>query len=95
MEVPSCQTGPHIALFRREVPVGVSGQDRRITAYFDGLSDSPFTVSALQPGAGQVNVDAGISGTIGTRGKVFVGYQGTFRNGITAHGVTGGVSLAF
>ena len=68
---------------------------RTATAYFNGVSSAPFTVSAIGSGRSVVDVDAGISGKIGTGASLFVGYQGSFRNDLDSHGVNGGLRVSF
>ena len=68
---------------------------RTATAYFNGVSSAPFTVSAIGSGRSVFDVDAGISAKIGSGATLFVGYQGTFRNDLDSHGVNGGVRLSF
>ena len=68
---------------------------RTATAYFNGVSSAPFTVSAIGSGRSVVDVDAGISARIGTGASLFVGYQGSFRNDLDSHGVNGGLRVSF
>ena len=73
----------------------VNNSGRTVTAYFNGLSASPFTVSALASGRSQFDVDAGINARIGKTASVFLAYQGAFRNDISSSGVSGGLRIAF
>ena len=66
-----------------------------VTGYFNGVTGAPFTVSSIASGRSAFDVDAGLSAKIGGSAKIFVGYQGTFRNDIDAHGINGGLSLSF
>lgn len=97
-----------VAGFRFSMPAGtitpylnaayryrVNDSDRTVTAFFDSLSGSPFTVTGLNSGRSRFDVDAGLSAKIGTGASVFVGYQGTFRNDVDSHGVNGGISFSF
>lgn len=68
---------------------------RNVTAWFDGLTGSPFTVTGINSGRSRFDVDAGISAKVGAMASVFVGYQGTFRDDINSHGVNGGFRLSF
>ncbi len=67
---------------------------RTVTAYFNGLTGSPFTVTAINSGRSSIEADAGLAVNIGGA-SVFVGYQGTFRNDLDSHGVNGGVRFSF
>lgn len=73
----------------------VSNGGRPVTAFFNGLSASPFTVSSLNSGRSEVELDAGLSAKIGATASVFAGYQGTFRNDVKSHGVNGGFRYSF
>lgn len=73
----------------------VNDSNRTVTAWFDGLSASPFTVTGINSGRSRFDVDAGLSAKVGATASVFVGYQGTFRNDISSHGVNGGLRLSF
>lgn len=66
-----------------------------VTAFFNGVSAAPFTVSTIGSGRSVVEVDAGLSARIGSSASLFVGYQGSFRNDMDSHGVNGGVRLNF
>lgn len=66
-----------------------------VTAFFNGVSSAPFTVSTIGSGRSVVDVDAGLSARIGPSVSLFVGYQGTFRNELENHGVNGGLRMSF
>ncbi len=66
-----------------------------VTGYFNGVSTAPFTVSNIASGRSVFDIDAGLSAKIGSSAKIFVGYQGSFRNDKDAHGVNGGISISF
>jgi len=66
-----------------------------VTAYFNGVSAAPFTVSAIGMGRSAVEVDAGLSARIGSSVDVFAAYQGAFRNDRDSHGVSAGIRMAF
>lgn len=66
-----------------------------VTAFFNGVSTAPFTVSTIGSGRSVVDVDAGLSARIGPSVSLFVGYQGTFRNDLENHGVNGGLRMSF
>lgn len=68
---------------------------RTVRAYFNGLTGSAFSVTALESGRSRIDVDAGLSAKLGGSATVFVGYQGTFRNDLDSHGVNGGFRLSF
>lgn len=73
----------------------LNNSSRNVTAYFDGLTGSPFTVSGLNSGRSQIELDAGVSARVGGSASVFIGYQGTFRNDLKSHGGNAGVRVAF
>lgn len=73
----------------------VSEQSRNVTAYFDDVPGAAFTVSPIMSGRWQVDLNAGVAATIGAHSKVFVGYEGIYRDEIVSHGVNGGVSIGF
>lgn len=91
-EAPMGNVTPYVnAAYRYRV----SDNARTVTAFFNGLSASPFTVSAINSGRSAIDVDAGLSAKIGANASVFAGYQGTFRNDIDSHGVNGGFRFSF
>ncbi len=68
---------------------------RDITGFFNGNAASVFTVSGISQSKSQFNVDAGLSFALGTNASIFAGYQGSFRDDLTRHGVNGGVRVGF
>ncbi|WP_186728909.1 autotransporter outer membrane beta-barrel domain-containing protein [Sphingomonas panacisoli] len=66
-----------------------------ITASFNGVGGSAFTVTSAGAGQSQVDVDAGVSVAIGKGGAFSVGYQGSFRNDRDRHGVSAQLSFGF
>ena len=73
----------------------INNDARDVTAWFNGLSASPFTVSAIGSGKSVFDVDAGFSAKLGENMSLFAGYQGTYRNDVTAHGINGGLRMSF
>lgn len=66
-----------------------------VTGYFNGVSSAPFTVAAIGSGRSAIEVDAGISVSIGSTAGLYVAYQGSFRNDRDSHGVSAGLRLSF
>jgi uncharacterized protein with beta-barrel porin domain len=73
----------------------VNNDPRTVTGYFNGLTGSAFSVTALGSGRSRIDVDAGVNAKVGGNASIFAGYQGTFRNDLNSHGVSGGVRLSF
>lgn len=73
----------------------ISDDARDMTAYFNGVSSAAFTVSAVNSGRWQGDLDVGLTATIGNHARVFVGYQGTYRADVISHGLNGGISFGF
>lgn len=73
----------------------LDGGDRNVSALFNGNSATAFTVSAIEPGRSQVDVDAGLRFMAGPAVSLSLGYQGMFRNDMTSHGVNGGIRFNF
>ncbi len=72
----------------------IDGGNRNISAMFNGNSATAFTVSGIEAGRSQFDVDAGISVNAGQAVKLFLGYEGLFRNDIESHGVSAGIRFA-
>jgi fibronectin-binding autotransporter adhesin len=73
----------------------LDSNDRAITALFNGAAGTAFTVSGVEPGKSQFDIDAGVSYGIGTNVSIFAGYQGTIRKDLNRHGISGGLRFGF
>jgi len=73
----------------------LDNNNRDITAAFNGNAASAFTVSGVEPGKSEIDVDAGLSFALSPTSSIFAGYQGAFRKDLTRHGVSGGVRFGF
>ncbi len=73
----------------------VSNNDRNISAIYDGNANTAFTVSGVAPGRAEFDLDAGLSYAVTDAASIFAGYQGTLRNDLNHHGVSGGVRFSF
>ncbi len=79
------------AAFRYEV----GDNDRNISAIYNGNAATAFTVSGVAPGRAEFDLDAGLSYAVTDAASIFAGYQGTIRNDLNHHGVSGGVRFSF
>jgi len=80
------------AVYRSEI--GHSGADT-VSAYFDGNTATSFTVAGVPAARHEEDINAGINWVFEDAGSLFVGYQGTLRNGFNSHGINAGIRLEF
>lgn len=66
-----------------------------VTAYFNADPTTSFTVNGLSAAKHETDVDAGVNIVFDDEGGLFIGYQGTFRDDMTNHGVAAGIRLEF
>ena len=66
-----------------------------VSAYFDGNTDSTFTVAGVPAAKHEEDINAGVNWVFEDAGSLFVGYQGTLRNGFSSHGLNLGIRLEF
>jgi hypothetical protein len=71
------------------------GQNNIINAYFDGETDTAFQVTAVPTSKSEVDANAGVNWVFDDAGSLFVGYQGTVRDGYNSHGINFGIRLEF
>lgn len=71
------------------------GQNNIINAYFDGDTDTAFQVTAVPTSKSEVDANAGVNWVFDDAGSLFVGYQGTVRDGYNSHGLNLGIRLEF
>ena len=71
------------------------GQNNIINAYFDSETDTAFQVTAVATGKSEVDANAGVNWVFDDAGALFVGYQGTVREGYNSHGINLGIRLEF
>jgi len=75
------------------------GDNNVINAYFDGENsgtyNTSFQVTAAALGKNQVEANAGVNWVFDDAGALFVGYQGTVRDGYNSHGINFGIRLEF
>ena len=71
------------------------GQNNIINAYFDNEPDTAFQVTALATSKSEVDANAGVNWVFDDAGSLFVGYQGTVRDGYSSHGINAGIRLEF
>lgn len=67
----------------------------KISAYLNDDPTTAFTISGTPGSRKQVDVDAGINVFFEDEGVVFVGYQGTYHDSTSAHGINAGIHLEF
>jgi uncharacterized protein with beta-barrel porin domain len=79
------------AVYRSEIG---SGQSPTVTAYFNGDPTTTFSVDGIPASRHEVDVDAGVNLNY-YDGSVFLGYEGTIRNGVSDHGFQAGIRVAF
>ncbi len=72
-----------------------TGPAANVTAYFGAASGSPFTVTALDSAKTELDLNAGINWVFDDAGTLFLGYQGTLRDGYKSHGINLGVRIEF
>lgn len=83
---------PYLRAAYRSRIGGSSGSS--VSAYFDADPSTAFTVEGDAVARHEVDVDAGV-GMVYDDGMMYVGYQGTIRNGMSEHGVNIGVRVPF
>jgi len=80
------------AVYRSEI--GNSGANT-VSAYFDGNTATTFTVVGVPAARHEEDINAGLNFVFEDAGSLFVGYQGTLRNGYSSHGINAGIRLEF
>ena len=71
------------------------GDGRLVSGAFLGGAATAFSVNSLRSGRSQGDVDVGLNYAAGSAVTVFLGYEGTFRDDLTEHGVNGGIRVNF
>ncbi len=66
-----------------------------VSAYFDGNTDTTFTVTGVPAARHEEDINAGVNFVFEDAGSLFVGYQGTLRTGYSSHGINLGLRLEF
>jgi len=74
--------------------LGSAGADS-VTAYLNGDPTTAFTVSGVGLARHEFDVDAGMNIVFDDAGSLFVGYQGTMRQGLSMHGINAGIRIEF
>ena len=64
-----------------------SDPSANVTAYLDGDTTTTFTVAGQAQSAHQADVDAGVQFIVDDGAGFYLGYQGSYRSDLTAHGV--------
>ncbi len=72
-----------------------TGPANTVTAAFIDIPTSTFTVTGRGAGKTAFDVDAGLNWVSDDEGGLYIGYQGTFRDDLTSHGVVAGIRLQF
>jgi uncharacterized protein with beta-barrel porin domain len=80
------------AAYRSELGTGAGST---ISAYLNGDPTTAFTVTGTPASRKEVDVDGGLNVFFEDEGVVFLGYQGTYRDGTSAHGINAGIHLEF
>ncbi|MDE1916442.1 MAG: autotransporter domain-containing protein [Sphingomonadales bacterium] len=71
------------------------GDNNIVNAYFDNDPTTSFQVTGMAIGKSEVDANAGVNWVFDDAGGLFVGYQGTYRDGYQSHGVNFGIRLEF
>lgn len=66
-----------------------------VSAYFDGNTDTAFTVAGVPAARHEEDINAGVNLVFEDAGSLFIGYQGTLRKGFNSHGINLGLRLEF
>ena len=64
-----------------------SDPSANVTAYLDGDTTTSFTVAGQPQSAHEADVDAGVQWIVDDGAGLYLGYQGSYRGDLTAHGV--------
>ncbi|WP_294045672.1 autotransporter domain-containing protein [Sphingomonas sp.] len=66
-----------------------------VTAYLDGDTTTAFTVAGLPAASSEADLDAGVQLLVDDGLGFYLGYQGTYRSDLKAHGLMAGVRAQF
>ena len=69
--------------------------DSSVSAFLNGDPATAFTLTGGSVARHEIDADAGINVVFEDSGSLFVGYQGTMRSGLSAHGIDAGIRIEF